>query len=476
MTMPTSDSAWRRRLSPRISTRVAFARVFALLLLIPITALWGVATVVLLELARSLLWFGVFLATDPRNMPIPVLGSGRYWTNITAWGHSVVYGDMYVHVVVLLRNMWNTKSPGFVGVVAIVHFVCALWIFTLVLRHRARRIGLRTFSNQPSRAWFPTLKYTVRCLGHVCLCQTVMVVLFLSGTKALMLCFYVGFKFQTQGTSLWPEAWQTSVWRKFNKLSDMLPQAEITFAILIGIIYSIIACERLAREAVRAEYRRTVSHCRQCGYPISRGDTTCPECGPIASRVRGSVIDATLKWISLPPRWAFLQIAGMILIVMGIQAAYLPSINWILVSPSPGRPLPPVNEYQFHERYTQLIRHFDYVAMLRLDTEYSLRVDGTNIRMQISSPIAHANYTRAIQLTWSVEGGPDQTALFPGYDPMRPAGDVQTEWGRFPVVYINDNVLFFQIGADIAFDAGPDRVDVRIFADSVSIDLANPTP
>lgn len=475
MTIPTSNLARRRRSPRQISILDASARVLAALLLIPITAFWGVATVVLLEATRRVLWFMVFEATEPPNIAVPLLTSDRYWIRTTAWLWSVSYGDMYVFIIVFIRNMWNTRAPGLFGFVAMGHFICALWIFTLVLQYRARRLGLRTFSNQPSRAWLPTLKDTGRCLGHMCLCQTALVVFFLSATKVLTLCFYIGFVFKTQETPLWPETWHTSIMSKFGDFAKMLPRIDNIFAIAIGIVYSLLACNRLSRDVVRAEYRRTVSHCRRCGYPIARGGATCPECGPtVPPRLRGSRVDAALKWVSRPPKLAFLQITGMVLLAMGIEGAFFPGLHRIYVFTSPGRPRPPLNQIQYNMYATKLLRNFDYIAPLRLDTAYSINVDGADVILQVHAPSGQAHYTQSLHVTWTVDGSPVQIALFPGYDPMRQIGGYQTEWERFPAIFINDNVFVFQIGVYIVLEPGPDRVDVRIFADSVSIDLAKP--
>jgi hypothetical protein len=324
--------------------------------------------------------------------------------------------------------------------------------------------------------WLPTLKESVRCLGHVCLCQTALVIFFLSVTKVLVLCFYIGFTFKTQGTPFWPETWQTSIMWKFGDFAKVLPRVDSIFAIAIGIVYSLFACNRLARDVVRAEYRRSVSHCRRCGYPISRDVATCPECGPIVPRLRGSKVDAALNWVSRPPKRAFLQIAGMVLIAMAIEGAYFPSLHRIHVSASPGRPRPPLNEQQYEGYDTKLRRNFDYVAQVRFDTTYAITIDGTHVTLLMHSPSGQAHYTQALDVTWRVDGGPVQTAHFPGYDPMRPTGGFQEEWQRVPAIFINDNVFFFETGANIVLQPGPDRVDVRIFADSVSIDLAKPTP
>jgi hypothetical protein len=277
----------------------------------------------------------------------------------------------------------------------------------------------------------------------VCLCQTALVVFFLSATKVLTLCFYIGFVFKTQGTPFWPETWHTSIMSKFGDFAKMLPRIDNIFAIAIGIVYSLLACNRLSRDVVRAEFRRTVSHCRRCGYPIARGGATCPECGPIVPRLRGSKVDAALKWVSRPPKLAFLQITCMV-------------------------------QYQYQEYATKLLRNFDYFAQLRFETAYSINVDGADVILQVNSPSGQAHYTQSLHVTWTVDGGPVQIALFPGYDPMRQIGGFQTEWERLPAIFINDNVFFFQSGAYIVLEPGPYRVDVRIFADSVSIDLAKP--
>lgn len=91
--------------------------------------------------------------------------------------------------------------------------------------------------------------------------------------------------------------------------------------------------------------------------------------------------------------------------------------------------------------------------------------------MMISSPDS-----RSTRVAWSVDGGPLQNADFQAYDPAVTPGDIQTQWARIPAVFINNNVLHFSIGDYIVFDQGPRRVDVRIFADNVSINVAETNP
>lgn len=474
MAIRTSNPARQRRSPRRIPNRVKFARVVLLLWAIPITALFGVACAVLLDLTQVLLWRGVLEVTEPRNTAMSVMGHGGYWLRHRAWACSTGYWNSPKSVIALCQAAWFKTPSAFMIVLAMVYALCGAWIFSLILRYRARRVGLHGFVERPDIRWAPSVQEMARILGRAFLCQAVIVVcIAVAVALALELSFSVIDLASTQPDTfgLRLGSWQQTFVVNYSRMSHEVPRMQLWIASVLGLLYSLVVCDRLAHSAVMAEYRCTARHCKRCGYPFDVVRQICPECGPFVPSARDLAMERVLKRSIRPPSRSLLKIAVVILGGAGCALAIQHGFHWIRVTQSPERPSPPTTGHQLGLSQSKMWRDFDYLAQLQLNTEYALYIDNASVLMTISSPD-----NRSIRVAWSVDGGPLQNAEFPAYDPTVPPGDLQTQWARIPAVFINNNALHFSIGDYIVFDQGPRRVDVRIFAESVSIDVANTTP
>ncbi len=474
MALPTSSPARQRRSPRRIPTRVKFTRVALLLWAIPITALFGVACAVLLDLTQILLWRGVLEVTEPRNTAMSVMGHSGYWLRYRAWACSIGYWNSPKSVIALCEAAWFKTPSAFMIVVAMVYALCGALIFSLILRCRARRVGLHSFVERPDLRWAPSVQESARILGQVFLCQAVIVVcIAVAVAVALELSFSV-----IELASMQPDAfglrlgsWQQAFVVNYSIMSHEVPRMQLWIASVLGVLYSLVVCDRLAHSAVMAEYRCTVRHCKRCGYPFDVARQICPECGPFVPRARGLAVERVLKRSIRPPSRCLLKILAVILCGAGCAVAIQHGLRWIRVTQSPDRPSTRTTSHQLGLSHGKMWRDFDYLAQLQLNTQYAICVDNASVLMMISSPDS-----RSTRVAWSVDGGPLQNADFQAYDPAVTPGDIQTQWARIPAVFINNNVLHFSIGDYIVFDQGPRRVDVRIFADNVSINVAETNP
>lgn len=472
---PSPDSLRPRRTLRRISSRVLIQRMLTLFLAIPITTICGVAVAILFDLTQIIMWRGILEATEPRGTAVPVLDQTRYWIRHRGWACSIGYWHSPKSVIALCQRIWFTTPSAFMIVVVMVYALCGAWIFSLILRYRARRVGLHNLVETPDSRWIPTSKESARLLGHALLCQATVVIYIMAATAvALELFFSVVSLAITmpkefglrQGSWLQTQVVNSSV------RSHEVPRLYLWLFFVLGILYSIVLCDRLACRAVTSEHRRTVRHCKRCGYPIDRALHICPECGPFVQRPLGRTVNNFVRWSIRPPSRLLLKITAVILCSALAVLAIQQSNRWVRVTAAPARPLSAATEdIPFRLSPSQMWMDFDYVAQLQLDTQYVMHIDGALLHLLISS---HDN--RSIELVWSIDDGSLQSTSFPAGNPAEPPGDIHAQWARIPVLFINDNALHFSIGDYILFDQGPRRVDVRIFADSVSVNLSEEIP
>lgn len=383
----------------------------------------------------------------------PVLSSTIFWLRYEAWGQSIAYWNRPNSVLGLCQRLGSTLHASLIAAVMLGYCAAALWAYSLMLRHRARRLGLLVFCACPSGEWLPAVRYSLACLSKAIRFQ----VLILASTTFAAHILYATCELAMVAFP----AHELTLWRGVSTVYAAIPRLALLLGALLGVTYVIISCNHLSRVVVRTEYRRAPRHCKRCGYPLGHAQG-CPECGPGSPSVRGCSVDHLMQLCLRPPRASLLIIVLAVCCMFASQAARGLIVREIRTSNTLQRPAKWETSSQQAKYILGMWTCFDYLLQLQLDTEYRLTLDGKTIVIAVSS-----EDSQSMVVSWDCGDGLPQAVAFVPAKPWEAPGDLEDQWKRVPVINVGSCLLFFQVGDNIPFDGGPNRVDVRVFAKSL---------